>query len=241
MFDELVPKFLESPEAYEQARVAWRRIWFDDVVGIVRARAAGWEEPWYEPVAPELEAGNSIFNAVNRTARKGIRIIQFSAPPRPIPTWGSLINVWFDDAGDDPVIRELVIDCVLTRATSMVAATLMRAWVAADVGPPDEFDDTTLGLLHALRTGDVVAFHRAADHLEWLARHAVATPSPDAVANLVHVIRELRAATTVDPTLFEYPHLVAVQESGRYDPESRTVTEQGPARDAMLRAKARRH
>lgn len=132
MTNYLFEGFLSNADDYASAETYWRELWLD-------LRHDGWVQPWMDNGA--FLDGNPIFTAFNPLQRKGIRIVQ-RAPQE----GANDLVYWLDTFGGDVTepesIRELVIDCVLSRRTAEAARHLMRQWIDGEVSVSHDLELT---------------------------------------------------------------------------------------------------
>ncbi len=143
---ELFPSLEQDEQQYKLATEYWLRLW--DRLG-----EPGWESPYY---SNSFLDGNPIFSACNKAEKRAIRIIQYSQAHFNTLEWTEeekkatvgmdlSIAYWWDTFGkDDPEfdIKELVIDCLLTKENAPVIERMIRDWVKKRVNYGEEVDTT---------------------------------------------------------------------------------------------------
>ncbi len=129
MLQHLFPNFLHDENVYRQAERHWVDLWRR--LKSESPEDMGWEQPWFQPLPPEVSEGNPIFSAVSYKLKLGIRILQYQ------PTQNGLEFFAYPDTFggtmfDPEAIHELVISCALSDRAEFLASTMMKTWMAGE-------------------------------------------------------------------------------------------------------------
>lgn len=117
--------FLQSPQAYEEARRFWRLLWEE-------ARSqhhSNWRTPWLNEPTAALRDGNPIFTAWSPVLRRGVRIVQ-----RPASAGVPDLSYWLDVFGgalhEPDAVEELVLNCSPTLELEPQLRALLSSWIS---------------------------------------------------------------------------------------------------------------
>lgn len=126
MVTHLYPDFLKNEQVYAQAVQHWLDLWAS--IDPAMREGNGWQQPWFQPLMPEVAEGNPIFSAYSPSLRRGIRVLQ-AEPTRDRVEFFAYMDTFAK------TINEVVISCALSDEACNLALDLMRPWVAGEAIP----------------------------------------------------------------------------------------------------------
>lgn len=124
--------FLDDPKEYSEAEKFWKNL-IEEVIS-ENLHFYDWEDWFHNRYADGtlIRDGNPIVSMISRKLGLGIRIIQYDPFDKDATDNDFEIGAWVDYYGKsskDKGIRTLVISCIVTEETEIIAKNIIHAFI----------------------------------------------------------------------------------------------------------------